>query len=623
MTPMNPRFLPSILGLLLWILAPATVAAQAPQNEPLETGFSERIEVEIVNVDVWVTDSQGNPVTGLDADSFQILHDDEPVPITHFTEVRGGGAVPPSATASGALEPGREISPIAATPGHVVVYFDQSRLHPSRYPALIRSLEEFLQSEAIPSERVLILRQDRGLSVEAAFGSSRKELAQALERLAKGTASGLDLETETRLALDAIRESWEQSQDLSGSAAGGLGAVPSTAGTGQPPGSSSGATGIGGPRAVVGGVGSGAGPDACGMFVNQIQPIIDSWTRSNSYRIGVTLTNLSSTAGFLAGLPGVKALLYLSDGLETQPGADLATYASGLCPAAGTDLITGTLAAQMTSGFLDLTRHANTNRVTIYSLQTSGLQALDTGDASRGRRARGGSGARARSSFEASKRAADREGLGLIASETGGRAVYNQNDLGPELARIGNEIQNYYSLAYEPPARSTGARRRDHKIEVKVANSSQPARYRHGYLEKDQGQWLTERIEGALNLGLTSNPLAVRLGAGAVQEAAPGSYRMPLHVMVPVQHLAFLPDDGSFFADITLRVLARQVDGNTLISQDKSFRVQGSPEATGFADLTVELELGEGMHLTAIGVQDTNTREASFISTSLQIGPGG
>ncbi len=621
MNPRPPRFLRTTLG-LLWSVAVTAAVGQAPPAEPAATGFSERIDVGIVNVDVWLTDAEGDPVTGLTADSFEVLHDGRPVPITHFTEVRPGAVAAAPTAAAEAVEQAGAGSPTDALPNHVVVYFDRSRLHPRRYPALIRSLEEFVDAEAIASERIMILRQDSGLAVEAPFGSSRPQLRQALERLSQGTASGLDLETDTRLALEAIRDAWEASQDAAGSGIGGIAAVPSTAGTGQLPGSGSGGTGTGGPRTVVGGVGSGAGPDACGMFVNQVQPTLDSWTRSNSQRVAVTLTNLSSTAGFLAGLPGVKTLLYLSDGLETQPGADLATYASSLCPAAGTDLMTGTLSAEMTSGFRDLARHANTNRVTFYSLQTSGLEALGTDDASQGRRARGG-GARARGAFEASKRAGDRAGLGLIAEETGGRAVFSQNELGPELARIGNEIQHYYSLAYEPPADGTKGKRRDHQIEVRVRDGALTARYRRGYLEKDQSQWLMERIEGALNLGITSNPLAVRLGAGAIEEPAPGSFRMPLHVMVPVERLAFLPQQGSHFAEVKLQILTRSLDANELVSQDKVFRVKGSPDATGFADLAVALELGAGTHVTAIGVQDANTREASFVSTTLRVGPQG
>ncbi len=616
MRPIHLRRIAASLAVLPWCIAATTAAAQAPA----EPAFSERVDVNIVNVDVWLTDAQGKPFTGLTADSFEVLHDGQRVPITHFTEVRPDTISAPAADepAAGATA---ATSPTEAFPTHLVVYFDRSRLHPSRYPVLIRGLEEFLDSQVIDSERVLVLRQDRGLAVEAPFGSSREELGQALERLATGTAGGMDLETDTRLALDAIREAWEQSQGLAGSGNTGLSGVPSSAGTGQPPGSGSEAGGLGGPRSVVGGVGSGVGPDACGMFVNQIQPILDSWTRSNSQRVAVTLTNLSSTAGFLAGLPGVKTLLYLSDGLETQPGAELATYASSLCPGAGTDLMTGALASEMTSSFFELTRHANANRVTVYSLQTSGLRALETGDASGGRRARGG-GPRARGAFEASKRAGDREGLGLLAAETGGRAVFNQNRLGPELTRIGSEIQHYYSLAYQPPAGGSSDKRRDHQIEVKIRDGALTPRFRRGYLEKSDEQWLSERIEGALNLGITSNPLAVRLGAGAVEQTASGSYRMPLHVMVPVERLAFLPRQGSYFADVTLQVLTRAIDANELVTQDKVFRVQGSPDATGFADLAVALELAEGTHVTALGVQDANTREASFVSTTLRVGPG-
>ena len=76
-------------------------------------------------------------------------------------------------------------------------------------------------------------------------------------------------------------------------------------------------------------------------------------------------------------------------------------------------------------------------------------------------------------------------------------------------------------------------------------------------------------------------------------------------------------------ADVTLRIMARPVNGNTMVIEDRTFQVQGAPGATGLADLAVELRLAAGTHVTAIGVQDANTREASFVSTTLQVGPGG
>ena len=618
MSRKRPPRRPTALAALLAALAVTAAAAQQQETGAPPSGFTERVDVELVTVDVWVTDADGNPVTGLDAGSFTVLHDGQPARVTHFGEVRSAGDGAEAAAAGDAAAP-QGFLPIATPPGHLVVYFDRSRIHPSRYPALIDSLRRFLDAEAIASDRVLVLRQDRALAVEASFGSSRQELEEAFARIARGTPGGMSLETETRQALAEIRDAWDHTQDLVGSAMDGLAAVPGTAGE---PGGSPNANQGAGPRAVVGGVGSGSGPDACGMFVTQIQPTLEAWAGAYRQQIEVTLTNLSSAAGFLAGLPGVKALLYLADGLQTQPASDLATYASNLCPGAGAELLTGRLADKLSSGFLDLTRHASTNRVTIYSLQTSGLRGLATSDASAGRGERGGGGPRARRAFEASKRTADRDGLALLATETGGRAVFGQNDLSDELTRIGRETQAYYSLAYEPPPGGTGDDRRAHSIKVRLADSSLTARYRRGYLEKDRRQWLTERIEGALNLGLTDNPLEVRLGAGEIAEAEPGSYRVPLHVMVPAEKLAFLADGGSFFADITVRVMTRPLDGMRMLIEDREFRVGGSPQATGFASLQVELTLPAGTQVMALGVQDANTREASFISTTLQLGPG-
>ncbi len=601
----------STVAALLWLAAVPALGQDSAV-------FTERVDVELVNVDVWVTGAEGNPVTGLAAADFEVLHDGKTVPVSHFTEVRRGEAAPGAAGEAEAASP----RPSAFFPSHVVVYADQSRLHPRDYPALVESLEELLAVEAVEPERVLILRQTQALFVEAAFGSSKQELQAAVARLGEGAPGGLGLEAETEQALEAVRDAWDQSQDAVGSASSGLAAIPGADGSTAP--------GTGGPRAVVGGVGSGAGPDACGMFLPQVQPVLESFARSRGQRVAVTLRNLTDAASFLAGLPGVKALLYFSDGLDLQPGAALASYASGLCPAGSADLLSGAMSEQLSRSFLELTRHANANRVTFYSLQASGLRSPGVSSAAGGRKPRRG-GFRSRGLFESSQRAGERGGLSLIADETGGRAIFNRNDLGPELAKIGQDLRTYYSLAYQPPAgegRDGKKERREHRIEVKVADESLQARYRRGYLEKDDGRWLAERIEGALNLGITDNPLGVRLGAGDVRpgEPRPGgeaTFLLPLHVMVPVERVAFLPQGDAHVAEITVRAMARSVTSGAVATRQQTYRVKGAPGAKGYANLVLELELGEGAQVTAIGVRDLASREASFVSTTLQLGPGG
>ncbi len=605
----------------LWLaaLAGSPAAAQEADGTAAAAGaYGERIEVTLVNVDVWVRDRDGRPVTGLEPDAFQVLHEGRPVPITHFAEVRAGVEVTGSAAAEGSADPEPAATPTPAAPSHLVVYFDSSRLHPSNVGPLVRGLEELLESDVVEPERMLVLRQDRNLSIEAPFGSTRKELQKALQRLAAAGPAGMDSENEIRLALDAIRTAWEQSEDTLASAAGGIAMVPDVANpTGEP-----GGGGGGSPRAQVGGIGSGGGPDACGMFVNLVRPTLDSWARIESRKIGATLGNLSDAAAFLAGLPGVKMLLYLSDGLDTQPGAALATYASGLCPAASAELLSDALSEEMTDRFLELTRHANTNRVTIHALQATGLRSPGAASAVADRGPRGGGGLRSSGAFEARRRVAERAGLSLIARETGGRTVFDRNDFGADLIEIGREAGTYYSLAYELPPESGPGSRRSHRIEVKMADDSLTTRYRRGYREKDPRRWLTERVEGALNLGITSNPLAVSLGAGAVQAGAEGSVRFPLHVRIPVERLVFEPGDGHRVAEVTLEVLARSLSSGALAMHDQSFRVKVPSEVTGWADLPVILEIGEGAHLIAVGVLDRASREASFVSTMIDAGPG-
>lgn len=596
----------------LFSLAAAATAAgprQIAGETPRPAVYGERVDVEIVNVDVWVVDRHGDPVTGLEAESFEIVHDGQPVTISHFVEVRGGLV----AARRGAAEIGAGAQPASelAAPGHLVVYFDNSRLHPNNSKRLVRGLEKLLATRMFEPERVLIVRQDRSLAVEAPFGSTDQELLQALRRLERGGAAGLDLETETRQALDAIRSAWEQSQDTLGSASGGIALVPNVANPTGEPGGAGGRT--------LGGPGSPGGPDACGSFVNQVEPILDSWVRSRGHRVAITLSNLTDAASFLAGLPGIKTLLYLSDGLDTQPGAALATYAAGLCPGAGMELLSNAASEEMSDRFLELTRHANTNRVTIHSVQASGLQSPAATSASSDRGVRGGGSQRSSGTFAARKRAAEQDGLRLVAGETGGRTIVDRNELGPELIGIGEASRTYYSLAYEPPVASAAGGPRSHRIEVKLADGSLVARYRRGYREKGPEQWLTERIEGALNLGITSNPLAVRLGAGAIRPGAGEGRQLPLHVMVPVERLTFLPRDAERVAEIKLKVLARSLATDLLVLREKSYQVKGAPEAGGSVDLPILLELAPGAYLAAIGVQDQVSREASFVSTALEI----
>ena len=66
--------------------------AQETSTPPSDEPFFERVAVNIVNVEVYVTDEEGNPVTDLTADDFEIYEDKRAVELVNFYRVTDGGA---------------------------------------------------------------------------------------------------------------------------------------------------------------------------------------------------------------------------------------------------------------------------------------------------------------------------------------------------------------------------------------------------------------------------------------------------------------------------------------------------------------------------------------------------
>ena len=69
--------------------------------------------------------------------------------------------------------------------------------------------------------------------------------------------------------------------------------------------------------------------------------------------------------------------------------------------------------------------------------------------------------------------------MNQIASDTGGKAIYNTNDLDAAIGRSVADGSQYYTLVYSPVNRKMDGHYR--KIEVKVAEPRLRLSYRHGY----------------------------------------------------------------------------------------------------------------------------------------------
>ena len=176
-------------------------------------------------------------------------------------------------------------------------------------------------------------------------------------------------------------------------------------------------------------------------------------------------------------------------------------------------------------------------------------------------------------------------------------------------------MSSYYSLAYRPAPRRRphGAPHRRRRPGQKDCESAIAAANRGQEPGRADGPiaW-----RAPLYLGLMSNPLAARLGAGTVREADGGGFTLPpLTSWSRPSGWAFLPVSESFAARLTLQVAASDEHHRNVVFEQKSFRfdqASGEPPEGSMLDLAIDLELGGGAYVVAVALRDEASRETSL-----------
>ena len=589
----------SSLILAVWLTSLGWIAATAGHAQSA-TAFGETVEVELVNVEVWVTDDDGHPAVGLPSEAFRLKEDGDEKDVMFFAEVRPRIAKidtdesqserPVTSLVAGAT-PARET-------GHLVLYLDQLHLTARGQAQIIDQLSGLLDSGAIGTagvapENVLILRQDESLYIEAPFGSSRAQLRGAIQRLAGHEPRGAAVELERAATLRRLQERWEIALQTAG-----LAPVD---------------PGVGGQAA------------ACAEFIRAAPRDIHTHAELGRQRISTTLDHLAGVSGFLSALDGTKSLIYVSDSLEINPGMGLFAFIDSLCPGEQAGRSDFRTRGELDRPFHRLARDAAANRVTFYGVQAGGMRANLALNADRGN-----IDLRGAQKFESGLRSAERGGLIYLAAETGGRAIYNRNDLTEDLVDVAEELNSFYSLAYSPNHQGRGE---EHRIEVELTEEFRGrglrVRHRKGYLHKSSATRLVEHLDAALFLGLGENPLTVRLAVGDASPtptARPGkagipgkTFDVPLHVYVPVSSVAFVPNGKATMAHVFVRIAARDADGDRTDLVERVWKIEGPAKEDSLLDLRFDLELGPGLRTLAVAVRDELSRETSFVSTTLAV----
>jgi VWFA-related protein len=273
--------------------------------------------------------------------------------------------------------------------------------------------------------------------------------------------------------------------------------------------------GVGSDLAVDGGNGDSTSGDDDGSAFQADE------TEFNIFNTDRKLASLESAAKMLAALPEKKAMLYFSSGISKQ-------------------------GVENQSQLRSTINTANRSNVSFYPIDARGLNALPPGgDASH-------PAARSNSMFTGSAVASQRakfedtqETVVSLASDTGGKAFLDDNDISMGIANAQNDVKSYYILGYNSTNEKEDGKFR--RVSVKLVNkdlqASAKLNYKSGYFGQKTFAKFTSadkesQLQDALMLGdpVTDLPMAVETDFFRLSKT---SYFVPVSVKIPGSELAF------------------------------------------------------------------------------------
>ncbi len=585
------------------VLMLAGAAALAAQTAP-DTEFGERVDVNLVNVEVYVTDKGGHPVSGLQRGDFTLLEDGKPMSITNFAAMDRSATQP----AVRPTAPTAAISATIGTPGaagapdplHLVLFIDNSHITAAHRNRVLRQVREFLSRRLAAGDLVMLASWDPGLHVRLPFTTDREALAKALDDQEKATTMNRD--SSRSFALQQIQEirdvslamgEAEQKHDRGGDDEA---PKPTETDTACPP--------------------------------EIAQPARD-YAQEARNEVLRSIHGLALLINSLSGFPSRKALLHVSDGLPATPGEDMFEVLYLMCKDA---TLFGTLVYRGDEAMMDaqsysvvkqwdeVASQASAQQVTLYTLQATGLENTINSTVLAGP---GEELLRAESVGQI-ERENRRASLTLLATSTGGRAVLDANDLVSDLARIEDDLGHYYSLGYQPLHTGDG---REHKITVKVRRPDVRVRHRQHYRDKPALERAVDHTLASLYYGYQDNPLDVQLEVGDTAPDGKGNWAVPFRLRIPLYKVTMLPTETSFEGKLQLLVSSQTGGKQSPLRQVavpiKIPRLSALTALGQYYQYEVKLTLEPGEQTVAIAVRDEASTTTSFLARTLKLGAPG
>lgn len=573
-----------LLAVLVALAAPTVSHGQPPEtgdSNEVEKGersanesgtddlFFETVEVNLVNVEVYVTDKKGEPIKGLTKDDFEILEDKRPVKITNFYVMEEGRPVvpKPAVDAPSPAVPG-EAPPIDLIPEEqklfLVIYVDNFNIRPFNRNRVFGRVREFLREKVEAVDQVMLVSYDRSLKIRHPFTNDPAIIARSLFELETLTGHAVHKDSDRR---DLLRDIDEAEN------------------------------------------------------IDEVRYRVTQYAESLYNDLRFSLSSLKELVGSLGGVEGRKAVLYVSDGLEMIQGEDLfhamqQKFNDG-------SALSRTQDFNASRDFTQLTTQANANRVSFYTVDAAGLRVSSTTSADFRGLTSPGLGTLVDTIHFSNLQAP----LIFMAQRTGGRALYNTNDIGDGLTKIARDFDTYYSLGYNPGHVGDG---RYHRIRVQLKEKRKGVRIRHrdGYRDKSRTTRIADATTSTLMYGFERNPLSIEVKVGQGTPGERGHFVMPIAIMVPLGKISLVPRDDFHQGRVKLYFTAMDGEGRTSDMQEVPIDIR---IPNGEVDIargksyvyTVELQMRRGENRLAIAVRDEIGSTESLVSQFVLAGSAG
>ncbi len=571
---MKKNLLAAIFIIAFSLVAQIAQSQSQPGAESAsETGFVEQLDVRVVNVDVYVSDKDGQPVNGLTADDFSMTVDGRPVAISNFYAVVDAkpslvrsvsgrteidlveeSPVDPSSTEAAAELPEDQRL-------WLMIYVDNYNVEAIHRNRVLREMVTFLNGSLQPDDRVMIVSYERSLHTRHSFHDDPSAATEAL----------LALQT-TATFREQRQAEWEDS----------LGLIED----------------------------SRAFPEAL------------DWAETHAEYIenerSFTLTALNGFVDSLRGLPGRKALIYVSDGIPLRAADSLFQAVdyrfrggghTGDAPTGNRSAILSGFEYDSTNDLDRLAIKASSAQVAFYPIDAAGQRAPIMLNPQYGDLQIQGMG-----TLVGSARKANLQGsLARIAERTGGKALLNRTRALPGLAEIEQGLRNYYSLGFTP---STVADSRFRNIEVRLKKKGLRVRHRQGYRALSLAERLADKTHAALVHSFEDSSEVIDLAFGRAGDEEHGQWLQPVEVRIPLGALTYVPrDDGGESARVRVALATADEKGRTSAVDQSTMTIEVEPEDVGqVADkhfvASFELLIREGGHKVAATVHDETSSKS-------------